>query len=241
MYEERIYRNSVKSNDLTGFQVMVMETDLYISAERDLSTEALVSVHKYRMQIQQYISENPEFQTTLKPYKVNNKAPQIIKEMASASSSAGVGPFASVAGALAEYVANDLLIYSDQIIIENGGDIYIKSNKNRLIGIYAGPSTLSNKLAIEINADETPLGVCTSSGTFGHSFSFGRADAVVIISKSTLIADAVATAVCNLIQNQSDIKKGIEFVKIIKAVYGVIIIKDAKIGIWGNIQIRKIN
>jgi len=220
---------------------MVMETDLYISAERDLSTEALVSVHKYRMQIQQYISENPEFQTTLKPYKVNNKAPQIIKEMASASSSAGVGPFASVAGALAEYVANDLLIYSDQIIIENGGDIYIKSNKNRLIGIYAGPSTLSNKLAIEINADETPLGVCTSSGTFGHSFSFGRADAVVIISKSTLIADAVATAVCNLIQNQSDIKKGIEFVKIIKAVYGVIIIKDAKIGIWGNIQIRKIN
>jgi ApbE superfamily uncharacterized protein (UPF0280 family) len=152
----------------------------------------------------------------------------------------GVGPFASVAGAMAEFVGRDLLKYSKEVIVENGGDIFLKTLRKRRIGIFAGKSRLSNRLALEILPDETPLGVCTSSGTVGHSLSFGKADAVVVVSESTPLADASATAIGNLIKEKKDIPKEIEKAKKIEGLKGVVIIKDGKLGIWGNITISKI-
>ncbi len=147
---------------------------------------------------------------------------------------------ASVAGAIAEFVGKELLEFSDEIIIENGGDIFIKTTKPRTIGIYAGKSILSGKIGIEINPDETPLGVCTSSGTVGHSLSFGKADAVVVISKSTPLADACATASANIIVNENDLPKAIEFAQKIKGIQGIIAIKNEKLALWGKIKLKKI-
>lgn len=240
MYEERFYRDWVKEDDLTGFQALVKETDLFIRADHDLSIESIESINEHRKQIEDYIAQDPKFQATLEPYLVNGKSPSIIKEMSKAAALVGVGPFAAVAGAIAEYVGNDLLKYSKDIIIENGGDIFIKSSKNRTIGIYAGKSPLSNKVGLEIEAKDTPLGVCTSAGTVGHSLSFGKADAVTVLSKSTLLADAAATAIGNIIQTKEDIPKGIEFAQKIKGLIGVVIIKDDKMGAWGEIKICKI-
>ena len=241
MYAPRFYRDWAKSDDLIGFQVGVSETDLYIGAEHNLTARARHLIHKYRSQLQDYIALNPEFQTTLEPYPEDPAAPSIIGAMIAAAAVAGVGPFAAVAGAIAEWVGKDLLDYSSQIIIENGGDIFLQSSKKRTIGIYAGSSPLSNRLALEIEAAETPLGICTSSGTVGHSLSFGTADAVVILSKSTAIADAVATAVGNIIQTAADISKGLNFAKKIKAVKGVAIIKNDRLGIWGEVNIRRLD
>jgi len=241
MYAPRFYRDWAKSDDLIGFQVGVSETDLYIGAEYNLTAKARHLIHKYRNQLQDYIALNPEFQTTLEPYPEDPAAPSIIGAMIAAAAIAGVGPFAAVAGAIAEWVGKDLLDYSSQIIIENGGDIFLQSSKKRTIGIYAGSSPLSNRLALEIEAAETPLGICTSSGTVGHSLSFGTADAVVILSKSTAIADAVATAVGNIIQTVADISKGLNFAKKIKAVKGVAIIKNDRLGIWGEVNIRRLD
>jgi len=241
MYASRFYRDWTKSDDLIGFQVGISETDLYIGAEHDLAAEARQSIHKYRNQLMDYIALNPEFKTTLEPYPEDPAAPRIIRAMTAAAAIAGVGPFAAVAGAIAEWVGKDLLDYSSQIIIENGGDIFLRSSKKRTIGIYAGSSPLSNRLALEIEADETPMGICTSSGTVGHSLSFGTADAVVILSKSTAIADAVATAVGNIIQTAADISKGLNFAKKIKAVKGVAIIKNDRLGIWGEVNIRRLD
>jgi len=241
MYASRFYRDWTKSDDLIGFQVGISETDLYIGAEHDLAAEARQSIHKYRNQLMDCIALNPEFKTTLEPYPEDPAAPRIIRAMTAAAAIAGVGPFAAVAGAIAEWVGKDLLEYSSQIIIENGGDIFLQSSKKRTVGIYAGSSPLSNRLALEIEAAETPLGICTSSGTVGHSLSFGTADAVVILSQSTAIADAVATAIGNLIQTVADIPKGLNFAKKIKAVKGVAIIKNDRLGIWGEVNIRRLD
>lgn len=240
MYEERTYRDWVKEDDLVGFEALVKETDLYIRAERDLSLEAIDSINDHRNHIESYVCSDPKFQNTLEPYSVDGKAPAIIKEMSKASALVGVGPFAAVAGAISEYVGRDLLKYAKDVIIENGGDIFIKSSKNRVIGIYAGKSSLSNKVGIEIEAKDTPLGVCTSAGTVGHSFSFGKADAVTVLSKSTLLADAAATAIGNIIQTKEDISKGISFAQKIKGILGVVIIKDDEMGVWGDVKICKI-
>lgn len=240
MYEERTYRDWVKDDDLISFRSLVKETDLFIKAERDLSIEAVNSIAEHREEIERYVLEDSEFEKTLKPHLVNGKAPSIIKEMFKVSSLVGVGPFAAVAGAISEYVGKDLLKYSKDVIIENGGDIFIKSSKNRIIGIYAGTSSLNKRIGLEIKAKDTPLGICTSAGTVGHSLSFGKADAVTVISKSTLLADAAATAIGNIIQTKEDIPKGIRFAKKIDGIIGTVIIKGDKLGIWGDVEICKI-
>ena len=146
---------------------------------------------------------------------------------------------ASVAGAIAEFVGSELLAFSPEIIVENGGDIFLKSLSKRLIGIYAGKSPLTGKIGLEINEEDTPLGICTSSGTVGHSLSYGKADAVIVLSKSATLADAAATAIANLIKQSSDIPSGIEFAKSIDGLKGVVIIEGNTMGLWGEVKISQ--
>ena len=92
---------------------------------------------------------------------------------------------------------------------------------------------------MEIWPEETPLGVCTSSGTIGHSLSFGAADAVVVTSKSASFADAAATAICNIVKTVDDIDNAIKFSQSMSNIIGVVIIKEDKLGIWGKIRIKR--
>jgi ApbE superfamily uncharacterized protein (UPF0280 family) len=239
-YQERIYRDWIRAEDLVGFRAVVKETDLFILAERDLSNEAIDSIIEFRTLIEEYIRKDPGFHTALTPYPVNGEAPPIIRDMAKASSLAGVGPFASVAGAIAQYAGKRLLKYSPEIIVENGGDIFIKSSKNRIVGIYAGNSSFNKKIGLEIEAGDTPVGICTSSGTIGHSLSFGKADAAVVLSGSALLADAAATAIGNIVKKDGDIPEGIRFARTLKGLSGVVIIKDDKIGVWGKVKISRL-
>jgi ApbE superfamily uncharacterized protein (UPF0280 family) len=154
-----------------------------------------------------------------------------------AARKAGVGPMAAVAGAIAENIGRELLTFSPEIIVENGGDIYLKSLKKRIVGIFAGNSPLTGKIGLEINAKDTPLGICTSSGTVGHSLSYGKADAVVVLSRSATLADAAATAIGNRVSKAGDINDAIEFGKGIDDLKGLLIIKDDHIGVWGEVKL----
>ncbi len=235
--EPRTYRHWIESRDLIPFHVTVKETDLYIRATSNLQIKTQRLVLKYRRQIEKYIKENPAFLTALEPIPMPEHAPLIIQAMIQASSNAGVGPMASVAGAIAENVGRELLSFSPEIIVENGGDIYIKSLNKRIVGIFAGNSPLTGKIGLEINAQDTPLGICTSSGTVGHSLSYGKADAVVVLSPLATLADAAATAIGNRVSHAGDISDAIEFGKSISGLTGLIIIKDENIGVWGGVKL----
>lgn len=235
-YKERKYRNLIKEKDLIPFQVKEAESDLYIRANQELSFYAQQMVSNFRGQIENYIYSNPLFKSTLLPYSQDDKATEIIKSMIYTTALCGVGPMAAVAGAIAEFVGKELLNYSPEVIVENGGDIFIKSNKVRKVSIFAGSSTFSQRIILKIGAQENCIGVCTSSGTVGPSISFGKADAVTVISNSVLLADAAATAVGNIIKTKEDIDKGLSYAQKIKGVKGVVIIKDDKMGLWGDID-----
>jgi len=237
MFEPRTYRHWVKGNDLVSFNVAEKETDLYIRASKNLKRKAYKLVLKYRSILEKYIEQYPSFLTSLEPIPALENAPHIIKAMSESAERVGIGPMASVAGAIAEFVGNELLAYSLEIIVENGGDIYLKSSNKRIVGIYAGESPLTGKIGLEIDSEDAPLGVCTSSGTVGHSLSYGNADAVIALSKSATLADAAATAIGNLITQTSNIPKGIEFAEGVDGLKGVIIIKGKEIGMWGDIKI----
>jgi len=237
MYQPRTYRHWVKDKELVAFKVTVKETDLYIRAKSDLKNQARKLVLKYRRILEEYIESQPQFLTSLEPVAAADGAPQIVTWMAEAARKAGVGPMAAVAGAIAEAVGSELVTSSPEVIVENGGDIYLKSLTKRLIGIYAGKSPLTGRVGLEINGEDTPLGVCTSSGTVGHSLSLGKADAVIALSQSTALADAAATAIGNRILKPEDIPGGIEFARNIGGLKGVVIILGEQMGVWGEVKL----
>lgn len=160
--------------------------------------------------------------------------------MCSAANKAGTGPMSAVAGALAEAVGFFLLDSIPEVIVENGGDIFLKVLNTVHVGVYAGKSPLHGRLALKIDPGTTPLGVCTSSGTVGPSLSFGRADAAVVISPSTALADAVATALGNRVNDKSDLEKALEFVRSIEGVSGAVVIAGESVAACGNIELTGI-
>lgn len=236
-YQPRTYRHWIEGKDLISFTVTAKETDIYIRANSNLQRKAYKMVLKYRKQVEDYIEKEPEFLTSLKPLAIPANAPRIVVDMIEAGRKANVGPMAAVAGAIAEYVGRELLEFSPEIIIENGGDIFLKIKQKRVVGIYAGDSPLSGKVGLEIKPQDTPLGICTSSGTVGHSLSFGKADAVVVTAGSAMLADAAATAICNKVRKPDDINVTIEMGRNIAGLKGIIIILGKNIGVWGEIKL----
>lgn len=240
-YQRRFYRGWVGTKDLYSTHIIDKETDLYILTNKPIDKDFVKErVREYRFAIENYISKDRRFLTALKPIEVELNAPVIVKKMNEAAKLAFVGPMAAVAGAIAQFLGRDLLRkgYRD-IIIENGGDIFLKTPKIRAIGIYAGKSKLWRNLKLKIKPKNTPLGICASSGTIGHSLSYGLADSVVILSKNAILADAVATATCNLVQSKQDLQRALDFAKSIKGVSGVVIIIKDNLASWGTIEFAK--
>jgi uncharacterized protein len=237
METDRTYRNRVNKSRLTPFRVVVKETDLYIHSKKDLSSLATERALYYRGFIENYIMRNPAFAVSLVPWRDSGFCHEIIRDMIHAGKNARVGPMAAVAGAIAQCVGMDLLEYTDEIIIENGGDIFIKTNGPVDVGIYAGSSPLSLKIGLRIDPGRFPISVCTSSGTVGHSLSLGRADAVCVKSRSCAIADAAATAIGNHVRSSKDIGQAISLGGKIKGVLGVLIIINDAMGAWGDLEV----
>lgn len=221
--------------------IMDKETDLQILTNKTVDKDFLKEkIRQYRWDIENYISKDKRFLTALKPIKVELQAPAIVKEMSKAAKLANVGPMAAVAGAIAEFLGRDLLKKGyKEVIIENGGDIFLATRKTRIIGIYSGEAKLWQSLSLKIKPKDTPLGVCTSSGTVGHSLSFGCADSVVILSKSASLADAVATATANRVNSKKDLSLALNFSRSIKGVCGIVIIFRNNLASWGKIEFAK--
>lgn len=237
MYQHRLYRNLTYEGDLTAFRVVVKETDLFVHAAKPLKDTTRELILKYRGYIEAHIKRHPTFVQTLTPWRFDGPLPVIIREMIDAGGRAGVGPMAAVAGAIAAHVGGDLLAYSEEVIVENGGDVFLKTYGPVTVGIFAGRSPLSLRIGLRLDPVETPLSVCTSSGSVGHSLSLGKADAVSVISRSCALADAVATAVGNRIKTKDQIQPAVDFGKKIEGVMGIVAILGDAVGIWGEVDI----
>jgi ApbE superfamily uncharacterized protein (UPF0280 family) len=236
-YQERFYRTRIASSDWVSFTVQVKESDLWIRARRDLAEEAYERLFRHRQGLEEYIRQHPEFEEALTPLPPDPLAPAIIRDMLAAGRTAGVGPMAAVAGAVAQYVGNDLLALSSEIIIENGGDLFIFCRESLTVGLFAGASPLSQRIGVSLPPAAGPVGLCTSSGTVGHSLSFGRADAVTVLSSSAILADAAATAVGNRVRTRQDLSEAIAFAQTIPGVDGVLIVLGDQLGLWGDLEI----
>ncbi|MFZ0726780.1 MAG: UPF0280 family protein [Desulfobacterales bacterium] len=233
----RFYRRGIGPGGLTGFRVVVQETDLMVYADRDLTEATRELVLQYRGFIETFIAQRPVFGESLNPVRLAEPAPLIVRAMAQAAAAAGVGPMAAVAGAIAEQVGRDLLAHTPQVIVENGGDVFVRTRRPVIMGIYAGSSPLSGQLGLAVGGGHAPVGVCTSSGTIGHSLSLGAADAVCVLSSSCSLADAAATAIGNRVRSPADIPEAIACGRSIADLDGLVVIIGDRVGCWGAVEL----
>jgi hypothetical protein len=240
-YEPRNYRTRMAREGLVGFRVVVKETDLWVLAARDFTPEVQVTVLQERRQLESYIAAHPGFLETLAPWPEDPFAPRVAREMIAAAARVGVGPMAAVAGALAARVGRALSPQSPEVIVENGGDIYLQVQQPATIALFAGKSRLSGRVGLKIDPAWGPLGVCTSSGTVGHSFSFGRADAACVIAANTALADAAATALGNRVPDAAAIPLALEWAGTIPEILGAVVIVGEKLGVWGRVELAPLS
>lgn len=239
--EPRSYRNFDSGEDLKSFRVTVETSDLFVKALHPLEAQTEALILQCRSLIEQSIELRLEFLKSLIPIQAHPEDSVVACRMIQASSKAGVGPMAAVAGAVAEYVGRGLMTHSDEVLIENGGDLFIFAKRKIVVGIYAGSSPFSNKIGLRIDSTPIPLGISTSSGRVGPSKSFGKADAATIVSSDPILADAVATATANRIIRHSDLASACQWAISIEGVRGCLTIMDDKMAALGDIELIAVN
>jgi len=227
------------SKTLKTVRRIIEETDVLIKSDSEKAIEkALKSIEENRKLLKAYLKNHPLTLYSLTPISIDLDAPEIVKRMIESSSKAYVGPMASVAGALADLALEEMVKEGAEVaLIENGGEIAVNSKIDINVAVHAGSSPLSKKFGFKISYGDCPLGIGTSSSKSPRALSFGDADSVTVIAENASIADAAATAICNVVKGEDEetIQKSLSLAKKIDGVKGVIIIKGNYVGLWGKI------
>jgi ApbE superfamily uncharacterized protein (UPF0280 family) len=227
----------MERGDLHRFSVKISTSDLLILCSSSLENTARETLEEVRAQIEDYIAGHQDFASSLQPIRASKSAPEIVIKMVNAAKPWGVGPMASVAGAISEAVGKRLEKEAKTVIVENGGDVYVKAPLPIRFGLYAGEeSPFTDKVEFEVDASGG-LGVCTSSGRVGPSLSLGKADAVVAISEDTAFADAAATSLANQVKTEIDVERVVRSQERSGMLRGLIVCCKDKIGIWGDLKL----
>ncbi|MDI6884533.1 MAG: UPF0280 family protein [Hadesarchaea archaeon] len=216
------------------------ETNLRIKCDEPRAIDAAIDAALgARREIERFILKCPEFRWSLEPLKLGDGHPRVIGLMLRAGELAGVGPFAAVAGAISQVAAEAARkAGAENVVVENGGDVAIIGARDFRVGVFAGDAKSSGKLGLLVRAAELPIGICTSSGTVGHSISFGEADAVVAVAREASVADAAATSIANSVAGadvKSSVEQGLRRAKCIPEVQGCLIVRGEHIGTRGKL------
>jgi len=193
-------------------------------------------VLQQRAILEDYIERHPDFRHALQPVALLPDAPEVAQRMAWAADRVGVGPMAAVAGVMAQMAAQaGLDAGAAEVIVENGGDIYAQALGPVTIALYPGTSELTQRLAFSLQASDTPVAICASSGRMGHSMSRGACDLATVVAEDAALADAAATQAANLVHTVEDVDPALERIAAIAGIRGVLIVKQDKVGMVGRL------
>jgi len=240
MYEERFYRNYLNKENFFSCRVMVNEADVVIYSSRPLDNCAQEIIQKYYNQVAEIVEKYPAFATSLSPLEIEAKYP-LVKEMLAVSQLLDIGPLATVAGAIAEFSGRELLKQTPQLIVENGGDIFLAKKGPIFIQPLVVTHNSLSRVVLVLEERDYPLGICSSSSTFGHSLSLGQADLVTVVSRSAILSDGLSTRLANMVKAPCDIKKALAYGRRFEGIEGIYIVKDSQIGLWGNMKISSVS
>ncbi len=228
------------------------ETFVGITADEKRYVEiAKGEIKQRRKELERFVRWHPYFLVTLERYQIKGEVevggtiggtiekdelPEVVRRMIDAAGKFGIGPMSAVAGTLAEFAVEAMQdAGATYAMVDNGGDIALITDRAVLVGIYAGESQFSNKIALRVKQSSSLIGICTSSGTVGHSISFGTADAATVISTSASLSDAAATALCNAVTDAQSISDAFHSISHVKSIEGALVIYKDVLATWGKV------
>lgn len=243
MFVERTYRHSMGSNRFSSFSLAIAESDVWVGYRGDadaalIKKETASLVRRLRSRILGY--EDRAFLSSLVPLSPIADVSDFLKGMFDAAAKAQVGPMASVAGAVAQEIGIHLKkqFLLTEIVVENGGDLYIDVLEPLSVKILIPTSRFSGNLSLIIDPLYCPLGLCSSSATFGHSMSFGMADIVMVACSDAALSDAYATAYCNQVKRKDDVQKICEALVANAEVISALVVLDDTLAIGGRLEVK---
>ena len=222
--------------DLVRRQIRIKETFATVTAAERFLKLAERAITAARAELEAYIAVEPRFLTALEPLPIDMAAPLVARRMAAAAALAGVGPMAAVAGTIAQVTVEALVAAGCRhVVVDNGGDVVLRIDRPLTVGIFTGGARVRD-IAMRFEPRPGIFSVCTSSGTVGHSLSFGRADAATVVAESGCLADATATALCNRVQerNEAAISRAIRET-LADGVDGMLVVAGDHLGMGGNL------
>jgi ApbE superfamily uncharacterized protein (UPF0280 family) len=232
------------SSRFRSVSLSIGESDLWIGYQPSsvdslsLSQEAARHLRKLRNEILNY--PDKAFLTSYAPLSPKGETTPLLEAMFRSSVLSKTGPMASVAGAVAQrmgiYLKEKFAL--SEIVVENGGDLYIDVLKDLPVTLIAPGNKLSGKLSLVVDSLHSPIGLCTSSGKIGHSFSYGKADAVMVACFDAALADAYATAFCNRVQSSEDVQRICNEMNEIAEIISAVVLLDDKLALCGQLEVR---
>jgi len=197
---------------------------------------ATAEIVRQRRILEDYIDRHPAFRRSLEPLDLLADAPEVAQRMARAARLVGVGPMAAVAGAMAQCAAEAALeAGSPEAIVENGGDIYLRAEESVIIRLHTGTDELGDRLGFSLEAPDTPISICSSSGKMGHSMSLGECDLATVVANDAALEDAAATQAANLVRTVEEVDQTLERIAAIEGIDGVVIVKNDRVGLAGRL------
>jgi ApbE superfamily uncharacterized protein (UPF0280 family) len=242
MYQPRTYRAGMLDRRFASFDFSVEESDLdigYTPVTRE-KEELLHAAWREVVSLREEIKGcGGVFLSSLVPLSMETTS-GCVRKMLDASKRASVGPMAAVAGAIAEEVGTALQTqYAlEEIVVENGGDLFLSLRTPLIVKLVAPANPLDGKVAIRL--PKGIWGVATSSGKTGPSLSFGKADAVMIVSSDAALSDAYATAFANKVGGEKDVSSVAEEIGTHQDIVGSVILSGERLAFAGDLEVVRL-
>lgn len=211
------------------------ETSVTVAAHQRHVGAAVDAVLEAREEIRRQISRDNFFLTTFDPYDLEDASASVVERMCEASRAAGVGPMAAVAGAVAQAAVEAMVSRGcGHCWVDNGGDIALRLESPVTVEVFSGPGSDAH-YGFQVDPSDGIQGICSSSGTMGHSISLGGCDVCTILASTAMLADAYATAIGNRVRSARDLESCFEPFRACDGFIGGLVVFEGDVAICGEV------
>jgi ApbE superfamily uncharacterized protein (UPF0280 family) len=215
-----------------SFDIQVQDLTLHITAPEDYAEESRAAALSFWEQLESYALRYPEFRQSKRPISgTPQAAPDIVREMVSSASSAGVGPMFTIRGAVVDQVGRFLAEQLQELTVACDGDYYIRARKRMKLAVHRrGGSSLT----VALEPLRQGVGVST---TLGRGRGSRGPDGLAVIADTCMLADAAAAGVQAVLGKPDGFATALRYLRQVTGVHGGVIVAGDRIGVAGSVEI----